>query len=75
MNEVKSWVYANWERWETEQPSWWTEAAKARIPDYMLPENALEEEEKKWGGKRRRSSLRNVMELTGGSAEVVPASK
>ena len=48
---------------------------KGSIPNDMLPAPALKEEEKKGGGVRRRSSLGDVLAVTGGSAEVVPASK
>ena len=64
----------NWYRLEEEKPEWWTEALKARIPNDMLPTPALAEEERKFGGKRRRSSIRDIMAVTNGGAAVVPAS-
>ena len=74
-DDVKVWVHANWYRWEEEKPAWWTDAMKGSIPNDMLPAPALKEEEKKGGGVRRRSSLGEVLAVTGGSAEVVPASQ
>ena len=73
--DVKSWVQVNWYQWEEEKPAWWTDAVKGSIPNDMLPAPALKEEEKKGGGVRRRSSLGEVLAVTGGSAEVVPASQ
>jgi hypothetical protein len=35
--EVKSWVEANWERWEEEKPEWLTDAMRARIPVEYIP--------------------------------------
>jgi hypothetical protein len=39
--DVKAWTHANWERWETEQPEWFTSNMKARIPDEFIPAAAL----------------------------------
>ena len=74
-DDVKKGVQGNWYRWEEEKPEWWTDAVKGSIPNDMLPASALKEEEKKGGGVRRRSSLGDIMAMSGGSAEVVPASK
>jgi hypothetical protein len=35
--EVKSWVEANWERWEDEKPDWFDDAMRARVPVEYIP--------------------------------------
>ena len=71
--EVRVWVKSNWYCWEEEQPEWWTEAVKSRIPDDIIPAPALQEEERKGGGKRRSSSLRELVGMgSDGSAYIVP---
>jgi hypothetical protein len=37
--EVKSWVEANWERWEEEKPDWLGDAIRARVPVEYIPES------------------------------------
>ena len=74
--EARAFVFENYHEWEEKQPKWWTEVMKASIDDDMIPPEDLRELKMKGGGKRRRSSFREVMGLEGGgSTEVVPASK
>jgi hypothetical protein len=47
--EVKSWVEVNWERWEKDNPSWLSNAWRARIPIEFIPSKE---------GKRRESVRR-----------------
>lgn len=35
--KVKKWAQSGWERWEDEQPEWFTDQWKARLPDDMKP--------------------------------------
>ncbi len=35
--EVEEWVKDNWERWNEEQPEWFTDVVKKRIPEDMIP--------------------------------------
>jgi hypothetical protein len=73
--DVKEWVMDGWENWEEEKPSWFSEAWKSRIPDDWLPPAELRRQKINGGGKRRRSS---IGELIGsaqgkrGSATVFP---
>jgi hypothetical protein len=62
--DVKAWVLDNWERWEEEEPDWFTEVWKASVDDEWLPKEELRKQEVAGGGQRRRSSLG---ELMGGS--------
>ena len=56
--EVREWTLANWSRWETEKPEWFTPAFKESVPDDMMPKEALKElNMKAVGGVRRRSSV------------------
>ncbi len=63
--EMKEFVLENWERWEEEQPEWFTAGWKSRVPDDMIPDSSLKELKDAGGGRRRRSSF---AELVGGSA-------
>jgi hypothetical protein len=58
-DDVRDWVTQNWNRWEEEQPVWFTEAWKSRVPDEWLPRKELVRQSARGGGKRRRSSLIN----------------
>jgi hypothetical protein len=75
--EVKEWTLANWARFEREDPEWFTSALVAQVDDDMIPPDTLERLKREGGGKRRRSSLGDVL---GGasvrerdSARVAPA--
>jgi hypothetical protein len=35
--EIRSWVEANWERWEEEKPKWFDEGMRSRIPVSYIP--------------------------------------
>jgi hypothetical protein len=60
--DVKAWTHANWNRWEEEQPEWFTPARKATIPDEFIPAAAV----KALGGaqRERRGSARLSASLT-----------
>ena len=45
--EVEQWVRDNYETWNEEKPTWFTERVKQRIPKDMLPESEIEVQEKK----------------------------
>jgi hypothetical protein len=47
--EVRSWVQANWERWEDEKPDWFDDAMRARVPVEYIP---------RAGDARKRESMR-----------------
>jgi hypothetical protein len=49
--EVKKWVKMNWAKWEEEQPEWFTDAMKAKVPVDFIPED---------GDARRRESVRRA---------------
>jgi hypothetical protein len=74
--QMKEFVLDNWERWEGEQPEWFTQVWKASIDDDMLPAAELRKQKLVGGGQWRRSSLGGL--LVGGardgreSATVVP---
>jgi hypothetical protein len=66
--EVKKWVELNWARWEEEQPEWFTDVWKAKVPADFIP--AV-------GDARRRESVRRASvdaEAEGGLAGVLRAS-
>jgi hypothetical protein len=67
-HEVKAWVEANWERWEDENPEWFDEAMRGRVPVAYIPES---------GDARRRESVRRAsvdVEAEGGLAGALRAS-
>ena len=39
-DDVKTWVGANYGRWEEDKPTWYTEAYIAQVPPDMIPEEA-----------------------------------
>jgi hypothetical protein len=49
--EVKTWVEANWDRWEEEKPKWFDDAMRARVPVEYIPGE---------GDARRRESVRRA---------------
>jgi hypothetical protein len=49
--EVRTWVQANWERWEDEKPEWFDDAMRARVPVEYIPGA---------GDARRRESVRRA---------------
>jgi hypothetical protein len=60
--EVKNWVETNWERWEEEQPEWFDDAMRARVPVEYIPE---------YGDARRKENVRRASvdaEVEGGLA-------
>jgi hypothetical protein len=61
--ELRAFVLENWEAWEDEDPVWFTDILKGRIPDDMIPGAALREM-KMGGARRRRSSVGDL--LSGG---------
>jgi hypothetical protein len=76
---VKGFVLDKWEEWEEEQPDFFTEVFKSRVPDDMLPVTELRKQKKKGGGMRRKSSLGELVmpsvRRASGGATVVPTSK
>jgi hypothetical protein len=66
--EIKKWVESNWAKWEVEQPEWFTDVIKARVPVDFIPGA---------GGARRRESVRRASvdaEAEGGLAGALKAS-
>ena len=49
--EIKKWVELNWAKWEEEQPEWFTDVRKARVPEEFIPAD---------GDARRRESVRRA---------------
>ncbi len=73
--ELREFVEENWERWEEEEPDWFTEVWKSRVPDDWLPPAELRRMKTAGGGERRRSSLGELLGSTQGkrgSTTVVP---
>ena len=66
--DVKEWTMENWERWEEEKPTWFTDAWKADVDDDMIPPASLRKLNG-GGSARRRSSLGDVL---GVGARVAP---
>lgn len=56
-DDVMKWTLENWARWERENPVWFTESWKEKVPDRMIPKPALDQLNVKAGGERRRSSI------------------
>ena len=66
--EVKKWVELNWAKWEEEQPEWFTDVVKAKVPVDFIPAD---------GDARRKESVRRASvdaEAEGGLAGAVRAS-
>jgi hypothetical protein len=66
--EVKKWVGLNWAKWEEEQPEWFTDVMKAKVPVDFIPAD---------GNARRRESVRRASvdaEAVGGLAGAMRAS-
>jgi hypothetical protein len=49
--EIKKWVESNWAKWEEEQPEWFTDVMKAKVPVDFIPGD---------GDARRRESVRRA---------------
>jgi hypothetical protein len=49
--QVKKWVGLNWAKWEEEQPEWFTDVMKAKVPVDFIPAD---------GDARRRESVRRA---------------
>jgi hypothetical protein len=66
--EVKTWVEANWDRWEEEKPDWFDVAMRARVPVEYIPGV---------GDARKRESVRRASvdaKAEGGLAGALTAS-
>jgi hypothetical protein len=66
--KIKKWVEINWAKWEEEQPEWFTDVVKAKVPVDFIPSD---------GDARRRESVRRASvdaEAEGGLAGAVRAS-
>ena len=48
--EIKKWVESNWAKWEEEQPDWFTDVMKAKVPVDFIPAD---------GDARRRESVKD----------------
>jgi hypothetical protein len=59
-DDVKEWTLENWERWEEEQPEWFSDAWKAGVDDDMIPAGSLRKL-RGAGSSRRRSSLGDIL--------------
>ena len=55
--QVKEFIAENWDKWNEEQPDWFTEVFKSSIDDDLLPLSELRRQTIAGGGKRRRSSF------------------
>jgi hypothetical protein len=65
--EIKKWVELNWAKWEEEQPEWFTDVMKARVPVAFIPSD---------GDARRKESVRRASvdaEAEGGLAGTLRA--
>ena len=64
-SEVRTWVHANFVKWETEKPEWWTKKLIQKIPEEVLSKDEMTALIS--GGKkekeRRRSSLMEELAL------------
>ncbi|GMI22729.1 hypothetical protein TeGR_g2046 [Tetraparma gracilis] len=66
-DDVKAWTLENWERWEEESPTWFSDAWKAGIDDDMIPPASLRKLDG-GDGCRRRSSFAERLGGAGGAA-------
>ena len=58
--EVKGWVHENWDTWQTDKPTWFTEKVVRMIPDSFIPAQDLKEIEQAGGRERKKSSVEIV---------------
>jgi hypothetical protein len=66
--ELRKWVELNWANWEEEQPEWFTDVMKAKVPVDFIPQD---------GDARRKESVRRASvdaEAEGGLAGTLRAS-
>jgi hypothetical protein len=56
MEDVRTWVHANFATWENEKPDWWTNGLIQRIPEHVLSKEEMAVFLSR-GMKRRRSSV------------------
>ncbi len=70
--QVKNFIVGNWERWEREEPDWFTEDFKARLDRDLLPKHELQRQIKLAGGSARRPSIFKKMGGTQQKIRVVP---
>jgi hypothetical protein len=70
-DDVKAWTLENWERWEEEKPTWFTDAWKRNLDDDMIPAESLRRMND-GGIVRSRSSFGNVL---GVGARVAPVNE
>ena len=50
-DEIKKWVESSWDKWEEEEPEWFTDVMKAQVPVEFIPTT---------GDARRRESVRRA---------------
>jgi hypothetical protein len=73
--EMKEFLLDSWDTWEEENPKWFTEVWKSRVPGDMLPAAELRKQTIAGGGYRRKKSVLGEMiskQPLGGRATVVP---
>ena len=63
--EVRTWVHANFVRWETEKPAWWTKKLIQKIPEEVLSKDEMARLVSGGKKERRRSSLLEDVALIG----------
>ena len=69
--EVKEYVFENFDEWENDKPRWWTQRMRARIPEDMIPEarrsawrtGSEEQQAKKLDEKGSRRIVESIVEL------------
>ena len=50
-DEIRKWVESSWDKWEEEEPEWFTDVTKAQVPVEFIPTT---------GDARRRESVRRA---------------
>jgi len=76
--ELKAFVGDNWAEWKSDEPKWFTAKFIRKIPDYYIPEAALQALKDANGREKRRISLLEALGIDGdeggggGGATVTP---
>jgi hypothetical protein len=60
--ELRQYLSDNWERWELEQPEWFTDRWRQSLDDDMLPAAELRRQKMEGGGQRRKSSVGEILQ-------------
>ena len=64
--QVGDFTKGNWARWEGEEPAWFDEKFKHTVDDDLLPAEVLRAMALGGGGKRRRSTVAEMLGVAGG---------